>query len=109
MCRIYLGKSIYKTATMPVKLSRIIISFNYTNPVLHLSTMSTFRVVKAKTCALPQYSQAVVFGDTVYCSGDIGAVPGTNWELAKGTVKDRAVCFLPCFLRKAIYSLMVSL
>ncbi|KAJ3490894.1 hypothetical protein NLG97_g5691 [Lecanicillium saksenae] len=52
--------------------------------------MSGFRVVKAKTCALPQYSQAVVFGDTVYCSGDIGAVPGTDWELAKGTVKDRA-------------------
>lgn len=54
--------------------------------------MPGFEVVKAKTCALPQYSQAVVYGDTVYCSGDIGAVPGTNWELAKGTIKDRAVC-----------------
>lgn len=27
----------------------------------------------------------------MYCSGDIGAVPGTDWELAKGTIKDRAV------------------
>ncbi|CEJ86550.1 Putative Protein mmf1, mitochondrial [[Torrubiella] hemipterigena] len=52
--------------------------------------MAGFEVVKAKTCALPQYSQAVIFGDTVYCSGDIGAVPGTDWKLAEGTVKDRA-------------------
>lgn len=53
--------------------------------------MTGFHVVKAKTCALPQYSQAVIFGDTVYCSGDIGAVPGTNFELAKGSTRDRAV------------------
>lgn len=62
--------------------------------------MSGFRVVKANTCALPQYSQAVVFGDTVYCSGDIGAVPGTNWELTKGTIKDRTVCFPLLFSKK---------
>ncbi|RKK06318.1 hypothetical protein BFJ65_g18832 [Fusarium oxysporum f. sp. cepae] len=52
--------------------------------------MAGFEVVKANTCALPQYSQAVKYGDTVYCSGDIGSVPGTEWELAQGTAKDRA-------------------
>lgn len=54
-------------------------------------TMPSFEVVKANACALPQYSQAVIFDGAVYCSGDIGAVPGTNWELRAGTTKDRAV------------------
>ncbi|KAM6537841.1 hypothetical protein FALCPG4_003744 [Fusarium falciforme] len=49
-----------------------------------------FEVVQASTCSLPQYSQAVTHNDVVYCSGDIGALPGTDWELAQGTAKDRA-------------------
>ncbi|KAM0549152.1 hypothetical protein ACHAPJ_009607 [Fusarium lateritium] len=39
---------------------------------------------------LPQFSQAVKFNGMVYCSGNIGAIPGTNFELVNGTVKDRA-------------------
>ncbi|KAJ4269677.1 hypothetical protein NW762_001345 [Fusarium torreyae] len=38
---------------------------------------------------LPQFSQAVKFNGMVYCSGNIGAIPGTNFELVNGTVKDR--------------------
>ncbi|KAK5994848.1 RutC family protein [Cladobotryum mycophilum] len=49
-----------------------------------------FEVVRATTCGLPQYSQAVKYNGVVYCSGDIGAVPGTEWEIAKGSTKDRA-------------------
>ncbi|KAK3177642.1 hypothetical protein K4F52_009598 [Lecanicillium sp. MT-2017a] len=52
--------------------------------------MAGFEIVRANTCALPQYSQAVKFGDSVYCSGDIGAVPCTDWQLAQGSTKDRA-------------------
>lgn len=58
--------------------------------------MAGFEVVRANTCALPQYSQAVKFGDSVYCSGDIGAVPGTDWQLAQGSTKDRAVSLIDC-------------
>jgi enamine deaminase RidA (YjgF/YER057c/UK114 family) len=39
---------------------------------------------------LPQFSQAVKHNGMVYCSGNIGAIPGTNFEL-RGTVKERAV------------------
>ncbi|EWZ46135.1 endoribonuclease L-PSP [Fusarium oxysporum Fo47] len=49
-----------------------------------------FEVIRASTCSLPQYSQAVKYNGVVYCSGDIGALPGTDWELAQGTAKDRA-------------------
>ncbi|KAF4976950.1 hypothetical protein FZEAL_6454 [Fusarium zealandicum] len=38
---------------------------------------------------LPQFSQAVKYNGMVYCSGNIGAIPGTNFELVQGTVKDR--------------------
>ncbi|GJN72704.1 endoribonuclease L-PSP [Purpureocillium lilacinum] len=39
---------------------------------------------------LPQFSQAVKYNGMVYCSGNIGAVPGKAFELVEGTVKDRA-------------------
>ncbi|RMZ77587.1 hypothetical protein DV737_g4281, partial [Chaetothyriales sp. CBS 132003] len=39
---------------------------------------------------LPQFSQAVTFNGTVYCSGNIGIQPGTGFQLVKGTPKDRA-------------------
>ncbi|KAH7110748.1 Endoribonuclease L-PSP/chorismate mutase-like protein [Dactylonectria macrodidyma] len=39
---------------------------------------------------LPQFSQAIKYNGMVYCSGNIGFLPGTNPELVQGTVKDRA-------------------
>ncbi|KAH7263469.1 Endoribonuclease L-PSP/chorismate mutase-like protein [Fusarium tricinctum] len=39
---------------------------------------------------LPQFSQAIKYNGMVYCSGNIGAIPGTNFALVEGTVKDRA-------------------
>lgn len=41
---------------------------------------------------LPQFSQAVILNGIVYCSGNIGVLPGTNFEQVEGTVKDRTVC-----------------
>ncbi|KAF5666766.1 endoribonuclease L-PSP [Fusarium heterosporum] len=38
---------------------------------------------------LPQFSQAIKYNGMVYCSGNIGAIPGTNFAMAEGTVKDR--------------------
>ncbi|RKL35373.1 hypothetical protein BFJ72_g8892 [Fusarium proliferatum] len=45
---------------------------------------------KSAPAPLPQFSQAVKHNGMVYCSGNIGAIPGTNFELVEGTVKDRA-------------------
>ncbi|KAF5713142.1 endoribonuclease L-PSP [Fusarium mundagurra] len=45
---------------------------------------------KSAPTPLPQFSQAVKHNGMVYCSGNIGAIPGTNLELVEGTVKDRA-------------------
>ncbi|KAH6980730.1 Endoribonuclease L-PSP/chorismate mutase-like protein [Ilyonectria sp. MPI-CAGE-AT-0026] len=39
---------------------------------------------------LPQFSQAVKFNGMVYCSGTIPTIPGTNFQLVEGTIKDRA-------------------
>ncbi|KAF4989248.1 hypothetical protein FDECE_14783 [Fusarium decemcellulare] len=39
---------------------------------------------------MPQFSQAIKYNGMVYCSGNIGSLPGTDFELAKGTTKDRA-------------------
>ncbi|CAJ0555096.1 Ff.00g051610.m01.CDS01 [Fusarium sp. VM40] len=39
---------------------------------------------------LPQFSQAIKHNGMVYCSGNIGAIPGTKLTLVEGTVKDRA-------------------
>ncbi|KAM5380349.1 hypothetical protein ACJZ2D_003451 [Fusarium nematophilum] len=44
----------------------------------------------AAPAPLPQFSQAVKHNGMVYCSGNIGAIPGTKLELVQGTVKDRA-------------------
>lgn len=46
---------------------------------------------KSAPAPLPQFSQAVKHNGMVYCSGNIGAIPGTHFELVEGTVKDRAV------------------
>jgi hypothetical protein len=53
----------------------------------HIEAVST----KSAPAPLPQFSQAVKHNGMVYCSGNIGAIPGTNFELVEGTVKDRAV------------------
>ncbi|KAF4335754.1 endoribonuclease L-PSP [Fusarium beomiforme] len=52
----------------------------------HIEAVST----KAAPAPLPQFSQAVKHNGMVYCSGNIGAIPGTSFELVEGTVKDRA-------------------
>ncbi|KAJ3528486.1 hypothetical protein NM208_g10177 [Fusarium decemcellulare] len=39
---------------------------------------------------MPQFSQAIKYNGMVYCSGNIGSLPGTDFELVKGTTKDRA-------------------
>ncbi|KAJ4019069.1 hypothetical protein NW766_002769 [Fusarium irregulare] len=44
---------------------------------------------KSAPAPLPQFSQAVKYNGMVYCSGNIGAIPGTNYELRE-TVKQRA-------------------
>ncbi|RBR10678.1 uncharacterized protein FIESC28_09384 [Fusarium coffeatum] len=44
---------------------------------------------KSAPAPLPQFSQAVKHNGMVYCSGNIGAIPGTNFELRE-TVKQRA-------------------
>lgn len=44
---------------------------------------------KSAPAPLPQFSQAVKYNGMVYCSGNIGAIPGTNIELRE-TVKQRA-------------------
>jgi enamine deaminase RidA (YjgF/YER057c/UK114 family) len=48
---------------------------------------------KSAPAPLPQSSQAVKHNGMVYCSGNVGVIPGTNFELIEGTVKDRAVGF----------------
>ncbi|KAH6689754.1 Endoribonuclease L-PSP/chorismate mutase-like protein [Plectosphaerella plurivora] len=52
----------------------------------------TFQVIKTDTAPepLPQFSQAVTFNGMVYCSGNIGLLPGDEFKLVDGTVKDRA-------------------
>ncbi|KAH6877243.1 Endoribonuclease L-PSP/chorismate mutase-like protein [Thelonectria olida] len=44
----------------------------------------------AAPAPLPQFSQAVKHGNMIYCSGNIGVIPGTNFQQVEGTVKDRA-------------------
>lgn len=39
---------------------------------------------------LPQFSQAVKFGDLVYCSGNIGLDP-VSWKLVDGGIKEQTV------------------
>jgi enamine deaminase RidA (YjgF/YER057c/UK114 family) len=53
----------------------------------------TFEVVKTEAAPkpLPQFSQAVKYNGMVYCSGNIGLLPGEDFQLVEGTVKDRAV------------------
>ncbi|OAQ60362.1 endoribonuclease l-PSP domain-containing protein [Pochonia chlamydosporia 170] len=50
-----------------------------------------FQVVRTDEAPppLPQFSQAVVHNGMIYCSGNIGALPNTNFVLVQGTVKDR--------------------
>ncbi|RSM10110.1 hypothetical protein CEP52_003796 [Fusarium oligoseptatum] len=38
----------------------------------------------------PQFSQAIKYNGLVFCSGNIGLIPGTDLKLVEGTVKDRA-------------------
>ncbi|RMJ20000.1 hypothetical protein CDV36_000361 [Fusarium kuroshium] len=38
----------------------------------------------------PQFSQAIKYNGLVFCSGNVGLIPGTDLKLAEGTVKDRA-------------------
>ncbi|KAJ4325197.1 hypothetical protein N0V84_003579 [Fusarium piperis] len=40
----------------------------------------------------PQFSQAIKYNGLVFCSGNVGLIPGTDLKLVEGTVKDRAVC-----------------
>lgn len=40
----------------------------------------------------PQFSQAIKYNGLVFCSGNVGLIPGTELQLVEGTVKDRAVC-----------------
>lgn len=56
---------------------------------------SRFQVVRTDEAPppLPQFSQAVVHNGMIYCSGNIGALPNTNFVLVQGTVKDRAVSY----------------
>lgn len=53
-----------------------------------------FEVVKtdAAPAPLPQFSQAVKLNGMVYCSGNIGILPGGGFKPIEGTVKDRTVC-----------------
>lgn len=39
----------------------------------------------------PQFSQAIKYKDLIFCSGNVGLIPGPGLQLAEGTVKDRAV------------------
>lgn len=39
----------------------------------------------------PQFSQAIKYNGLVFCSGNVGLIPGTDLQLVEGTVKDRAV------------------
>lgn len=39
------------------------------------------------------YSQAIVAGGVVYCSGQVALDPATG-QLVEGTIKDRTVCLL---------------
>ncbi|RSL55698.1 hypothetical protein CEP54_009276 [Fusarium duplospermum] len=38
----------------------------------------------------PQFSQAIKHNGLVFCSGNVGLIPGTDLKLVEGTVKDRA-------------------
>ncbi|RSL61695.1 hypothetical protein BHE90_002195 [Fusarium euwallaceae] len=44
---------------------------------------------EAAPAPLPQFSQAIKHNGLVFCSGNIGAIPGKKLELVEGTVKDR--------------------
>ncbi|EEU35482.1 uncharacterized protein NECHADRAFT_51206 [Fusarium vanettenii 77-13-4] len=39
----------------------------------------------------PQFSQAIKYNGLVFCSGNVGLIPGTDLQLVEGTVKDRAM------------------
>lgn len=45
---------------------------------------------------LPQFSQAVKFGEIVYCSGNIGLDP-ESWTLVKGGVREETVNATCCY------------
>ncbi|CAG9979806.1 unnamed protein product [Clonostachys byssicola] len=43
----------------------------------------------AAPAAIPQLSQAIKFNGLIFCSGNVGAIPGPSLQLVEGTVKDR--------------------
>ncbi|KAI8657038.1 hypothetical protein NCS56_01309500 [Fusarium sp. Ph1] len=45
---------------------------------------------KEAPCPFPQFSQAIKYNGLVFCSGNVGLIPGTDLKLVEGTVKDRA-------------------
>lgn len=47
----------------------------------------------AAPAPLPQFSQAIKFNGLLFCSGNVGAIPGTNLQLVEGTAKDRTVSY----------------
>ena len=54
--------------------------------------MSRLRPVSAEKAPkpLPQFSQAVIYGDLVFCSGNIGIAPETG-KLIDGGIKNQTV------------------
>lgn len=57
---------------------------------------------------LPQFSQAIKYNGMVYCSGNIGLIPGDTFQLAEGTVKDRAVSHPSSVLDSHVVELLPS-
>ncbi|KAL2209890.1 Endoribonuclease L-PSP [Sarocladium strictum] len=54
-----------------------------------MANKPTAVTTSAAPAPLPQFSQAVKYNGMVYCSGNIGAIPDTNFEMASGTIRDR--------------------
>ncbi len=54
--------------------------------------MSRLRLVSTEKAPkpLPQFSQAIILGDLVFCSGNIGIAPDTG-KLVDGGIKDQTV------------------
>lgn len=57
---------------------------------------------EAAPAPLPQFSQAIKHNGLVFCSGNIGAIPGKKLELVEGTVKDRTVSGNAVFKRTTL-------
>ncbi|CAG9940391.1 unnamed protein product [Clonostachys rosea f. rosea IK726] len=62
-------------------------------PGFKMSVSTERKVEQVSTTAapapLPQFSQAIKFNGLLFCSGNVGAIPGTNLQLVEGTAKDR--------------------